>query len=63
MMHNALILFGILAVSFVITLCFWNQKENKDFRAWWDSKGLLILMLVCVAISVVGFIRGWFYRF
>jgi hypothetical protein len=62
MIHNALVLLAILVISYVITLCFWNSKKYKDFGAWWDAKGLSILILIGLAISVFGIIRNWFYR-
>jgi uncharacterized membrane protein YhhN len=55
-MNNVLWLFGVGAISFMITsliFLFFRKKEYRNFGHWWDAEGFPIWMLAGIVVWVL----------
>ena len=59
MIHDIISLFLVAAFSFLISLLFWNRRE-QDFSAWWRSQGMLIFTFAVIILIAILCARGCF---
>ena len=62
-LNNFLVLAGIAAAAFVVTVCFWNRKKwGNDFSEWWQAEGFPIWAIVGLVLVVIALARGCFHH-
>jgi hypothetical protein len=65
MLHNILVLVGVVIVAFMITLLFWNsggtrRRSHGYFKGWWKAEGIMVWFFAVVALILIAAVRGWF---